>query len=802
MGKRLLSLMLTLFMVLLLVPATAFAESNAETGAGCVPNVTTYATKEQLMDDTFAPNANGTANNIGKLVFGSNGTTPQQWYILGRDDGVSGDNTIIFSTATIGKVSNFSPDSSEKTYDYVAGTGYGDGNGSISVYATHYGASLLRNDLNNMVSDSNTTYFSAAEKGLLNATTVTTYDNKNDLDYTTTDKLYALATDESGSSSTIQAGSRRQVTLAQNSYWNTGNTFFLRTALSDFSVMCTVPGFGLNNYGIGSYLAVRPASNLNLSSVLFASAATGGAGSNITLSMPMKLRFDGSGKAIGTVTYDPMLTYDASHKIVAHKDPSATGNVFLVVQGNDGTQDWFYSVAVEETTELTARQIANNIGSTNLSLANCKIWLETKDEADGLIYAVNAEASTYSVTLNANGGTVNGNVDSYTSGKGTALPTDVTMTGCTFRGWYNNPALMGKPVTSISATDTGDKEYWAKWEANTYKVILNANGGTINDEVTSYTYGMGAALPTGDGVTSIGHTFAGWYDNEKLTGNAITEIGETELGEKQYWAKWEHQIILVEEKAATCTADGYKAHYACKGCDTWFEDAAGTVELTDRDSYTKNALGHRNETFTTRATASADGNVVRKCSVCNETLATTVIPKVSNIKLSVTSYTYDGKTKTPTVKVIDAKGNTISSGEYTVSYQGGRKNVGQYRVTVTFKSSSAKYTGSKYLYFNINPKGTNITSVGGASKAFTVKWKKQSAKMATSTITGYQVRYSTSSKMTGAKTTTVKGYKYTGKKITKLKAKKKYYVQVRTYKTVSGKNYYSSWSKVNAVKTK
>ena len=56
--------------------------------------------------------------------------------------------------------------------------------------------------------------------------------------------------------------------------------------------------------------------------------------------------------------------------------------------------------------------------------------------------------------------------------------------------------------------------------------------------------------------------------------------------------------------------------------------------------------------------------------------------------------------------------------------------------------------------------------------------------------------------MTGAKTTTVKGYKYTGKKITKLKAKKKYYVQVRTYKTVSGKNYYSSWSKVNAVKTK
>ena len=56
--------------------------------------------------------------------------------------------------------------------------------------------------------------------------------------------------------------------------------------------------------------------------------------------------------------------------------------------------------------------------------------------------------------------------------------------------------------------------------------------------------------------------------------------------------------------------------------------------------------------------------------------------------------------------------------------------------------------------------------------------------------------------MTGAKSKTVKGYKYTSKKITKLKAKKKYYVQIRTYKTVSGKNYYSSWSRVKSVTTR
>ena len=121
-------------------------------------------------------------------------------------------------------------------------------------------------------------------------------------------------------------------------------------------------------------------------------------------------------------------------------------------------------------------------------------------------------------------------------------------------------------------------------------------------------------------------------------------------------------------------------------------------------------------------------------------------------------------------------------------------------MTVKFKGDL--YGGSGAAYFNINPKGTSISKVSKAKKAFTVKWKRQSAKMATSRITGYQIRYSTSSKMTGAKSKTVKGYKYTSKKITKLKAKKKYYVQIRTYKTVSGKNYYSSWSRVKSVTTR
>ena len=81
----------------------------------------------------------------------------------------------------------------------------------------------------------------------------------------------------------------------------------------------------------------------------------------------------------------------------------------------------------------------------------------------------------------------------------------------------------------------------AIFEANTYTVKLYANGGTIasGQDVTSYTYGVGATLPTADDMTYTGHTFKGWYGNENLTGSPIAAIGGAETGNKEYWAKWE-----------------------------------------------------------------------------------------------------------------------------------------------------------------------------------------------------------------------------------------------------------------------
>ena len=84
-------------------------------------------------------------------------------------------------------------------------------------------------------------------------------------------------------------------------------------------------------------------------------------------------------------------------------------------------------------------------------------------DADATITAT-FDHATYTVTLHPNEGTINsGNVTSYTHGTGATLPTDVTKDNKEFAGWYNNAGCTGSPVTAISATDWGVKEYWAKW---------------------------------------------------------------------------------------------------------------------------------------------------------------------------------------------------------------------------------------------------------------------------------------------------------------------------------------------------
>ena len=257
----------------------------------------------------------------------------------------------------------------------------------------------------------------------------------------------------------------------------------------------------------------------------------------------------------------------------------------------------------------------------------------------------------------------------------------------------------------------------------------------------------------------------------------------------------EHNYEAGDSVLPTCTTAGYTPYF-CTIC----------ADEVHRDIVP--ALGHhykeKSRAFT-QATTSKDGKrtATYACTRtgCKATYTKTLQTyyKVNNIKLSKTAYTYNGKVQKPSVTVKDSKGKALKSTDYKINYTKGTKNVGKYTVKVTLKGN---YSGSKSMTYNINPKGTSVSKVTAAKKGFKVTWKKQATQ-----TTGYEVQYSTASNFKkGNKTVTVSKNKTTSKSVSKLSAKKKYYVRVRTYKTVKigGKSVklYSGWSKAKSVTTK
>lgn len=208
--------------------------------------------------------------------------------------------------------------------------------------------------------------------------------------------------------------------------------------------------------------------------------------------------------------------------------------------------------------------------------------------------------------------------------------------------------------------------------------------------------------------------------------------------------------------------------------------------------------GHTKVRTVTKATISKNGKIVTTCSVCKKTLSTAIIPKIASVKLSNSTFTYNGKTIKPSVIVKDSKGKKINNSNYTVAYSKGLKNVGNYKVTIKFKGN---YSGTVNKTFTIVPKSTTLTNLSSSKKKVTVKWKKQ-----VSQTNGYQLQYSLNSNFKSAKVLNVTNNKATSKSISNLKSKKKYYVRIRTYKNVkvNGKStkLYSTWSKSLNVKVK
>jgi len=153
--------------------------------------------------------------------------------------------------------------------------------------------------------------------------------------------------------------------------------------------------------------------------------------------------------------------------------------------------------------------------------------------ADVTELTVQWTAPTYAVTLNTNGGTINnGNVTGYTYGVGATLPAadDMTYTGHTFKGWYDNENLTGSPVTAIGGAETGNKEYWAKWEINQYTITFDTNGGS---EIDSITQDYGTKITAPADPTRKGYTFKGWDKEipETMPADNITVKAQWEINQ-------------------------------------------------------------------------------------------------------------------------------------------------------------------------------------------------------------------------------------------------------------------------------
>lgn len=190
-------------------------------------------------------------------------------------------------------------------------------------------------------------------------------------------------------------------------------------------------------------------------------------------------------------------------------------------------------------------------------------------------------------------------------------------------------------------------------------------------------------------------------------------------------------------------------------------------------------------TVSKKATTEAAGKLKDTCTSCGYIKYVT-ISKISNVKLSYKTYTYNGKVRKPKVTVLNKSGKEIDPSYYTVTYADGRKNVGKYTVTVKF---NGRYKGTVKTYFKILPKKTTIKGLTLGTRTFKLKWDKVDSQ-----ISGYEIKWSTSSNFSYNYKSKFVSKKYVSSKVTVARSNTKYFVKIRTYKTVDGVKYYSGWS--------
>lgn len=237
----------------------------------------------------------------------------------------------------------------------------------------------------------------------------------------------------------------------------------------------------------------------------------------------------------------------------------------------------------------------------------------------------------------------------------------------------------------------------------------------------------------------------------------------------------------------SCIVSGMKSIH-CKRCD----------ETKDIEIILPTGHSFYESEITQKASQTHNGSVFEECENCGSAQQLT-ISMIASVKLNQNKLIYNGKVQKPTFIIKDADGEKLEEREdYTVTYSAGCKNAGEYKATAKFKG---KYEGSASLSFTIVPPTPVLKNLTAEKAGFRAAWAKNSAQ-----TTGYQVKYSLKSDMSGAKTKSVSGIATVSAAISGLKTKTTYYVQVRAYKTVkvdgNEKTIYSNYSSKKKITTK
>ena len=374
-------------------------------------------------------------------------------------------------------------------------------------------------------------------------------------------------------------------------------------------------------------------------------------------------------------------------------------------------------------------------------------------------------------------------------------------------------------TVKVALTDTpAHAHVWSKsWDANVFYHYRRCQ----NRETCNFT-----SLEKQAGFNS--HTFVNGKCSVCGRGedNSKVQFGKVELIQTQF-AYTGKEIEFVDRNNVRATlADGttqdiplsFRTRNLCKDgipVNKCLEPGTYTAEVT---AFTGLYEGTINVTITVvapthahqfqwvidqEATTTKTGLKHQECATCGYQTAPVTIPKKSAPTITVKDSTVTVSNQSQTTKLDvkadkDAKLTYKSDNKSVKVDKNGKvtiaKNfVGKATMTVTATSGSVKST--KKVTITVNPKGTTFRSVyNGAGKKLKAYWNRNSQ------VSGYQLQYGTSKNFTGCKTVTLNSNKYTGSVRTGLKKNATYYVRIRTYKRVSGKTYYSAWSKVKSFK--